>query len=181
MSDFENNMPQDEGIAVADTSQKVFDKLDEMKIDYSVVNHEAVYTIEAMDALNIDKKNEVVKNIFVRDEKKTRFMLFVAQKDRRVNLKEIRTKLGCKPLSFAAENYLVEYLGLNKGAVSPFGILNDENKKVEVFLDSDLRFYEKIGIHPNINTQTVWISPKDLEKVIKDHGNKFTYINLKDS
>ena len=115
------------------------------------------------------------------DEKKQRFLLIVAQKDRRVNLKDVKTKLGSKPLRFASDDFLMEYMGLTKGAVSPFGILNDEAKKVEVFIDSDLRFYEKIGIHPNVNTQTVWIAPKDLEKLVKAHGNKFLYLNLKES
>lgn len=166
---------------INELSQKVFNTLDELKIDYSVVDHPPAFDMADLESLNIDKKNEVVKNLFVMDEKKQRFLLIVAQKDRRVNLKDVKTKLGSKPLRFASDDFLMEYMGLTKGAVSPFGILNDEGKKVEVFIDSDLRFYEKIGIHPNVNTQTVWIAPKDLEKLVKAHGNKFLYLNLKES
>ncbi len=32
----------------------------------------------------------------------------------------------------------------------------------------------QIGVHPNDNTATVWISPRDLEALIRKKGNKFS-------
>lgn len=81
-------------------------------------------------------------------------------------------------LSFASESALDEILGLNKGAVTPFGILNDTKCMVEVILDNDIRYFHHIGIHPNDNTATVWIKPEDLEAVIKKHGNEFFYVEI---
>ena len=99
--------------------QKAFDTMESMNIPYEIIEHPAVYTIEEMEELNIDSKNEVVKNLFIRDDKKKRFFLIVLQKDKRANLKEIRKQLNSRPLCFASEKYLFKYLGLNKGAVSP--------------------------------------------------------------
>lgn len=158
--------------------QFVFDYLSEMNITYDIIEHPAVYTIEEMDDLCIDTNNEIVKNLFVRDDKKKRYFLIAVQKDKRVNLKELKVKLNSRPLSFASESALYEILGLNKGAVTPLGILNDTNCKVEVVLDNDVRYFHRIGIHPNDNTATLWIKPEDLEAVIRKHGNAFSYVEI---
>ncbi|MEK6266539.1 MAG: prolyl-tRNA synthetase associated domain-containing protein [Clostridium sp.] len=158
--------------------QVVFDYLADMNITYDIIEHPAVYTIEEMDNLCIDTNNQVVKNLFVRDDKKKRYFLIAVQKDKRVDLKELKAKLNSRPLSFASESALYEILGLNKGAVTPFGILNDTDCKVEVVLDNDVRYFQHIGIHPNDNTATVWIKPEDLEVVIRKHGNAFSYVEI---
>lgn len=158
------------------TRKKVFDVMESMSISYNVVEHPAVYTIEDVDKLNIDNKNEIVKNLFIRDDKKQRYFLIVLHKNKRVNLKEIRKNLNCKPLSFASEVDLYKYMKLSKGAVTPFGILNDTECKVEVVLDKDILLFENIGVHPNDNTATVWIHPPDLEAIIRTHGNPISYL-----
>ena len=158
--------------------QKVFDYLSKMNINYDIVEHPAVYTMEEMDNLHIDSSNQVVKNLFVRDDKKKRYFLVSVQKDKRVNLKNLMTKLDSRPLSFASEHALQAILGLDKGSVTPLGILNDANCRVEVVLDNNLRHFHRIGIHPNDNKATVWIKPRDLEAVIKKHGNMFSYLEI---
>ena len=158
--------------------QKVLDYLYDMNITYDIIEHPAVYTIEEMDNLCIDNKNQVVKNLFVRDDKKKRYFLISVQKDKRVDLKELKIKLNSRPLSFASESALYEILGLDKGSVTPLGVLNDASCKVEVVLDSDVRYFHRIGIHPNDNTATVWIKPEDLEAVIRKHGNTFSYVEM---
>lgn len=157
--------------------QKVFDILKSMNIPYEVTDHPAVYTMEEMEELNIDGKNEVVKNLFIRDDKKKRYFLIVLQKNKRADLKEMRKKLNSRPLSFASEKCLYKLMGLNKGAVSPFGVLNDCDCTVEVVLDKDILASERIGVHPNDNMATVWIQPQDLELIIRNHGNVISYID----
>jgi len=158
--------------------QKVFNALESMNIPYDVVEHPAVYTIEEMDELNIDSKNQVVKNLFVRDDKKQRYFLIVLQKDKRVDLKKLRRQLNCRPLSFASEESLFKYMGLNKGSVTPFGVLNDIDCTVEVVIDKDILDFERIGVHPNDNAATVWVHPQDLESIIRNHGNIISYVEI---
>jgi len=158
--------------------QKVLDILDDMHVLYDIIEHSAVYTIEEMDNLCIDTDNEVVKNLFVRDDKKKRYFIIVLCKNKRVNLKELSTKLNCRPLSFASEDDLYSLLGLNKGAVTPLGILNDRDCRVEVMFDKDIQSFKRVGVHPNDNTATVWINSRDLVDVIKKHGNEFSYIEI---
>lgn len=158
--------------------KKVFDAMESMNISYDVIEHPAVYTIEEMDKLSVESKNEVVKNLFVRDDKKKRYFLIILQKNKRVDLKEIRKELNCRPLSFASEEDLDKYMKLSKGSVTPFGILNDSDCKVEVVLDKDILLFERIGVHPNDNTATVLICPQDVESIMKNHGNNISYIEI---
>ncbi|UNK20694.1 prolyl-tRNA synthetase associated domain-containing protein [Paenibacillus sp. N3/727] len=158
--------------------RKVCDTLNNMNITYDIVDHPAVYTIEEMDKLHIGNKNEVVKNLFIRDDKKKRYFIIVLEKNKKADLKELRVKLNCRPLSFASEESLHKYLGLSKGAVTPFGVLNDTDCKVEVVFDKEVLTFKKIGIHPNDNTATVWISPEDLISVIGKQGNSVLLIEI---
>lgn len=158
--------------------EKVINTMERMNIEYDIIEHPAVYTIDEIDKLNIDSNNEVIKNLFVRDDKKARYFLIVLPKNEKADLKEIRNQLNCRRLSFASEEDLKKYLGLSKGSVSPFGILNDTDCRVEVVFDRNILSFKRIGVHPNDNTATVWINPKDLELIIKSHGNSISYINI---
>jgi Ala-tRNA(Pro) deacylase len=131
-----------------------------------------------MEALDIENKDQIPKNLFLRDDKKRRRILLVLDKEKQVNLKELGRKINSRPLSFASEEMLHECLGLSKGSVTPLGILNDDSRKVEVMIDSGLLSYGQIGVHPNDNTATVFLSLKDLECVISHHGNQYEYIEI---
>ena len=60
---------------------------------------------------------------------------------------------------------LADILGLILGAVTPFGLLNEEGIGL-------------IGIHPNDNTATVWLKAEELIKIIQDHGNEVNVVKL---
>ncbi|MBV7274275.1 prolyl-tRNA synthetase associated domain-containing protein [Clostridiaceae bacterium UIB06] len=158
--------------------EKVFEKLNELNIKYEVVNHPAVFTIEEMDNLGITFQGDVCKNLFLRDEKGKRHFLVVLDKDKKADLKNIQKQLGSTRLSFASAERLDKYLKLQKGEVTPLGVINDINASVEVAFDNDLLGRTKLGVHPNDNTATVWISFEDLIKVVEQNGNKITYVTI---
>ena len=158
--------------------EKVYQKLDELGITYEAMDHPAVYTMEEMDELGITSKGEVCKNLFLRDEKGRRHFLVVLQKDKKVDLKNIQSQIGSTRLSFGSEKRLDKYLKLQKGGVSPLGIINDEDASVEVVFDKDLMNKERLGVHPNTNTATVWISFKDMKSLIEKNGNDIMYVKI---
>lgn len=164
--------------SMSPTRQIVIDTLERMEIQYELVEHQAVFTIEEMDALHIEEKGAILKNLFLRDEKGRRYFLVSICKDKKANLEQLRQCLGSKRLSFASENRLQELLGLQKGSVTPFGLLNDTERKVEYILDNDITSGQYVGVHPNENTATVWLLAKDLERTIAEHGNSITRITL---
>lgn len=157
----------------------VYELLDSLQIAYKVVEHPAVYTIGEMNAIeNFPDVRYVAKNLFLRDEKGRRHFLVVLDQEKKADLKGIRHQLGTSNLSFASEERLMKYLKLTKGAVTPFGVINDEDICVEVVFDRDLTGRDIIGVHPNDNTATVLLSYAELSKVIRTHGNTIHIIDI---
>ena len=151
--------------------------LEGKNIPFEWVEHKAVYTIEEMEELGLESMDEIAKNLFLRDQKGKRHFLVVVQGLKQVNLKELGEKLGTK-LSFASEERLEKYMGLKKGSVTPLGVLNDENCAVEVYIDEDLCKMKRIGVHPNENTASVYLSPDDLLDIIREHGNPLEVLSF---
>ena len=151
--------------------------LTERNIPYQLWEHPAVYTIEEMDALDLPAPEAVVKNLFLRDAKGRRYFLVVLSKEKQADLRALGERLGVK-LSFASSERLAACMGLEKGSVTPFGVLNDQERKVEVLLDQDLRTRPLVAVHPNENTATVALAPEDLLQVLEDHGNSVTWLEL---
>ena len=95
-----------------------------------------------------------------------------------MNLKELQQKLECSALSFASENRLQKYLGLTKGAVTPLGIYNNHDHSVIVILDNELKEKKAIGVHPNDNTATLWLTFDDIVTVVTEHGNEIRFLDF---
>ena len=73
----------------------------------------------------------------------------------------------------------MDILGLIPGAVTPMGLLNDKECKVQFYLDQEfLNGPGLIGVHPNENTATVWMKVQDLIDIIKHHGNTVHLVSL---
>ena len=66
-------------------------------------------------------------------------------------------------------------LQLEKGSVTPFGLLADSERRVTAIFSSYFQDGE-IGIHPMVNTSTVFLAFTDLLSLIQEHGNKIVII-----
>lgn len=152
--------------------------LDERGVCYERVDHEAVFTMEGMAALRLPFADEVVKNLFLRDDKKRNYYLVVMPEDKPANLKALRRTLGARPLRFASEDDLAAILGVRAGAVTPFGVLNDAEGKVQVVFDEDLRDQAAVGIHPNDNTATLRMPLPDLLALFDDRAVPYRFVPM---
>ena len=152
--------------------QGVYRFLQERGIEYECVEHPAAYNMEEMSHIALPYPEADAKNLFVRDEKKRDYYLITVKGSKRVDLKAFRQRHGTRALRFASAEELADILGLLPGHVTPLGLLNDEERRVEVCLDRDfLAEPGKIGVHPNDNTATVWLKTGDLIALISEHGN----------
>ena len=82
-----------------------------------------------------------------------------------------------RPLTFASEEELFALLKLTPGSVTPLGLLSDGERKVKLYIDSDLAA-GLIGVHPNENTATVFLKTEDLIGLIKEHGNEVYTVEI---
>lgn len=152
--------------------------LESENIKFNLIEHEAVYTMDDIEKLNLGNYGTEVKNLFLRDEKGKNHFLIIAKEDTKIDMKELKNIINSSRLSFASEDRLKKYLNLTRGCVSPFGILNNDTKDVKVFIDNKLKGDMSIGVHPNENTATIFIATSDIEKIIKEHGNLVEYISF---
>ena len=117
------------------------------------------------------------KNLFVSDDKKSNYYLITVKGDKRVDLKAFRRQHGLRALSFASAEDLLDIMKLTSGSVTPLGILNDGEHRIHFYLDAEFAG-NKIGIHPNDNTATIWMQTDDLMEIIQNYGNHAEYTDI---
>jgi Ala-tRNA(Pro) deacylase len=143
-----------------------------------LVEHPAVYTIEQMQALSLPQDNAVVKNLFLCDAKGRRHFLVTIQKEKKADLRGLAAQLGCSALRFASPERLGRLLALDKGSVTPLGLLNDSPHAVEMAFDRSLVGNPLVGLHPNDNTATVFLSFSDLSRLLEAQGVRILYVDV---
>lgn len=160
------------------TIEKTVRALAALGISCDMVRHPAVFTIDEMESLGVTLKGEVVKNLFLRDDKGRRHFLVMLPHDKSADLAALRVPLGSSKLSFASPERLLKYLGLTPGAVTVLGLLHEEAKEVEVLVDEALLAYPALGVHPCDYTATLWMTPDDLRTFFASLPNKVTIVPL---
>lgn len=159
-------------MVISEGKEKVYNILKDLNIEYTEHEHEAVFTVDEANALDINLPGKHCKNLFLRNRKGNIHYLLVVEDHKRVDLKNLAKEIGSTPLSVASEERLLKYLALTPGSVTPFGLINDERREVEVLIDKDLADGDYVNFHPNVNTSTLTISYKDFEKFLKWCSNK---------
>ena len=158
---------------------EVYEFLNSLNIEYEVTEHPAAFSMEELSKIDLPYPEADAKNLFLCDPKKNYYYLITVKGDKRVDIKEFQKTYANRHLSFARENDMIQILGVTPGSVTPLGILNDKDLKVEFYLDIELtKGIGLVGVHPNENTATVWLKTSDLVSIIKNHGNKVTLINV---
>ena len=160
--------------------EEAIKRLEELNIEYELIKHEAVHTIEDMNNLEegIFKGAEICKNLFLRDQKGKRHFLVMLCSEKQADLQSIQEQAYTTRLSFASPERLKKYLGLEAGYVSVMGLINDENKDVEILIDEDLKKKDVLVIHPNTNEASLLIKYDDVIKFIKEQGNEMRFIKI---
>ena len=129
-------------------------RLGDAGITFSLLEHPPVYTCEEAEQVYGDKQSLSSKNLLLKDRKSRRFYLFVLPTSREVSLTELGDKVGEK-LKFANPHDLEILLGVSPGSVSPFGLLNDYDGKVTLWLAWEVEDAAMVSFHPNDNARTL--------------------------
>ena len=158
--------------------EEVYAFLKEKSIPFEVTEHKAVYNMAELTEVGLPHPECDAKNLFVRDDKKSSYYLITVRGSKRVDLQEFRKAYGTRRLSFASAEDLERLLVLFPGSVTPLGLLNNAEKNVKLFLDSDFGEDDLIGVHPNENTATVWLKAGDLVRLVREHGNEVEAVEL---
>ena len=158
--------------------QDIYDLMTARGFWHEITEHGAVYNMSELAEIELPYPEADAKNLFVRDDKKRNYYLITVKGDKRVDLKEFRKSQGTRNLSFSSPDDLATIMGLIPGAVTPLGVLNDEERRVILYLDREVVEGGLVGIHPNDNTATLWMKTEDLIALVREHGNEVNVISL---
>lgn len=141
-------------------------------IPFELAEHRAVYNMADLAEIALPHPEADAKNLFVRDDKRQSYYLITVRGEKRVDLKAFRHVHGTRPLSFASDDELATFLALFPGSVTPLGLLNDETRRVTLFIDEALLEGDGlIAVHPNDNAATVWLKTADLIALLREQGH----------
>lgn len=160
---------------------QVIQVLKELDISFELHEHPPVPTVE--DALPYWNKIDAshCKNLFFRNHKGNRHYLVILKHEQQLKIRDLEQRLKQGKISFASPERMERYLGLSGGSVSVFGLLNDQENHVHLFLDEVLKSSERISFHPNENTSTLVISFDSFLKFLDWSGNSYEFLTLYES
>jgi len=161
-----------------DQKESVIDFLKALDIDYEIHEHEPLPTIEI--AMEVWKSIESThcKNLFFRNHKGNQHYLVILESNQKLDIHDLEKRLKQGKISFASPKRMQKYLGIEPGSVSPFGLINDVENHIHLFLDKNLLRSKKISFHPNKNTYSLVISFDDFIKYLEAVGNSYEFLEL---
>ena len=168
--------------------ETVLNYLREHNIPFTNYNHPEGKTTGEAKRWWKDDGSVHCKNLFFRNHKGNKHYLVCFNCDYDLDIHELEHILkeslvskglpSCGKLSFASPERMMKYLGLEPGSVSPFGLINDEEHHVHLFLDENLKDAESLSFHPNDCRGTVVISHEAFKQYLNGIGNTYEYIKL---
>ena len=171
-----------------DRQEQVERYLQAHHINYSCYNHPEGKTIGEAKRWWHNDGSVHCKNIFMRNHKGNQHYLICFDCDHDLAIHDLEQRLKASlqaaghpapgKLSFASPERMMRYLGLEPGSVSPFGLINDTEHHVILFLDQNLQNAASLSFHPNDCRGTVVISQEEFRKYLETVGNRVEWLEL---
>ena len=150
---------------------KVLDALARLDIAYERFEHPPVATVAEAEVHWKDIDAVHCKNLFLRNQKGDRHYLVIVSHAKRADLRRVADQVGDGKLSFGSPERLMRYLGITPGSVSPFGLLNDAERHVRVYIDREVMQATRVTFHPNDNRATLMLSVADFKRYLQRVGH----------
>lgn len=154
------------------TPDDLFAFLDSLGIVVKTTKHPPLFTVADSRALRGEIPGGHTKNLFLRD-KKDNYFLVTVDEQAAVDLKQIHHLIGAASrVSFGKPEALMDLLGVTPGAVTVFGLINDQRARVRLILDETLMENAIINGHPLTNEATTSIGNADLLSFARATGHE---------
>ena len=151
------------------TPDDLFAWLDCLGIEHSTVTHPPFFTVEEGRPWHHKIPGLHCKNLFIKD-RKGGIWLVVMPADKRADLGRVEKALAAPRFSFAQPDVLQEVLELTPGSVTPFGLINDKQRRVRVILDQDMLDSAWVNFHPLHNAASTTLRSADLVRFVRALG-----------
>lgn len=151
--------------------------LEKNDIKYVEYAHEAVFTVEESKKIKFSVPGLHCKCLFLKSDSE-RFYLVAMSANKKLDIKNLRKRLGLRKMHFGSELELWNKLKLKPGSVSIFGLINNYDKDVVFVLDKEVWDAENSGFHPNINTATIVIDHSNLQRFYNSISNEKSVLEI---
>ena len=152
---------------------RCYDLLDSLNIEYQRIDHEEANTMEACVEIDKALNATICKNLLLCNRQCTAFYLLMLPGEKHFKTSVFSKQIGSSRLSFAAPEYMEQYLDITPGSLSVLGMMNDAEHHVQLLIDEDVLKGEYIGCHPCINTSSLRLRTEDLvQRIIPAMGHE---------
>ncbi len=152
---------------------ELFRILGELKIPYVRYDHPAVFSCEESENVCPPMPGAHTKQLLLRSKKRDKHLLAIVMHDKRVDTRALAKEYGVQSFSFASPELLKELLGVEPGSVTPFGLMFDKAKTVEVIVDEDAWNMGQFRFHPLVNTATLTIDKAGFQAFLRHTGHAY--------
>ena len=163
---------------------RCYDLLDTLGVEFQRIDHEPAMTMEACAEVDKVLDATICKNLLLCNRQCTDFYMLMIVGDKHFKTSVFSKQIGSSRLSFAAPEYMEQFLDITPGSLSVLGLMNDKDHRVRLVIDEDILKGEYFGCHPCINTSSLRLKTSDLlEKIIPamDHQPTFVKIETPDA
>ena len=158
---------------------RAYDFLDGLGVAYQRIDHAPAMTMDVCAAIDEALEATICKNLLLCNRQCTAFYLLMIPGSKHFKTTELSHQIGSSRLSFAAPEYMEQFLDITPGSLSILGLMNDKENRVQLLIDEDVLKGEYIGCHPCINTSSLRMKTCDLtEKVIPAMGHEPRIVTL---
>ncbi|MEJ2263563.1 MAG: prolyl-tRNA synthetase associated domain-containing protein [Anaerolineales bacterium] len=147
-------------------------------IPYNRQDHPPVYTTEQAERLVPPLPGIHTKNLFLRDKKGKRYFLLMIESSKELDLKNLAAQIETSRLSLASPRRLIQYLGIEPGAVSLLALVNDPEHNVEILIDRNIWNKDALHCHPLVNTTTLVISLAGIRSFLTATGHTYHLVDI---
>ena len=158
--------------------EKVVEMLNELDIPFEIVEHEPALTTEQADSFIEGIEGVRTKTMFLTNKKKTAYYLVIMDDQKRLDMDLLKDLVGANRIRMASSESLFEKMMLPAGVVSPFGLLNNTDKDIQVYFDKEIMSEKRMSFHPNTNEKTIFIKIQDLFRFLESIGFTYKFLTL---
>ncbi len=143
--------------------------LDENGVEYTVHEHDPVYTSEqAAKVRGVELKTGV--KALVLKTSNGEFILALVAADRKIDLERLAKIVGVKKLKLASPNEVLEKTGCEVGSVHPFGNLYG----LQTYLDRSVLENKWVNFNAGLHTVSIHMRSEDMLRLIKPKLGDFS-------
>ena len=151
--------------------ENILQILENNQISYKLIEHEPVFTMEQAAKVCSHKPVQGVKTLLAKlysSKRQFDYWLVVWQGNEQIIFDELTSQQSYKKWKFAQPDEVLFDIGVEVGALAPFGYV----QKYPTIFDKRLLEQEQVYINAGVHDKTIALAPRDLFQILEQFSSK---------